>query len=139
MSELFYLTAIPPEAQIHRGQIRYEYRIACQFSRKHCNPPLWNNFHAHTFSVVLELAADRPETGLFGLDMCAIEQSLMDCAEALPEVLNDCPLCPHGTTEELCHYFAALALEPHIDLLSVAVSEAPERTTILRLRAGSSS
>jgi hypothetical protein len=139
MSELSYLTAISPEAQIHRGQIRYDYRIACQFIRKHCNPPLWNNFHEHTFSVVLELSANRPETGLFGLDMCAIERTLIHWAEALPEVLNDCLLCPHGTTEELCHYFASLVLEPHIDLLSVSVSEAPERMTILRFSTGSRS
>jgi 6-pyruvoyl-tetrahydropterin synthase len=137
MSELSYLTAISSEAQIHRGQIRYEYRIACHFTRKHCNPPLWNNLHEHTFSVVLELAANRPETGLFGLDMCVIEKSLIHWAEALPEVLNDCSQCPHGTTEELCHYFASLGLEPHIELLSVSVSEAPERTTILRLSTGS--
>lgn len=134
MSELSYLTAISPAAQINQGQIRYEYRISSQFSRQHCNPPLWNDLHVHTFTVVLELAANRPETGLFGLDMCAVEASLADWAGVLPEVLNDCPLCPHGTTEELCHYFASLALEPHIDLLSVSVSEALERTTILRLQ-----
>jgi hypothetical protein len=136
MSELSYLTAIQPETQIHKGQIRYEYRIATQFTRKHCNPPLWNNHHEHTFSVALELAANRPETGLFGLDMCEVERSLIAWAAVLPEVLNDCPRCPHGTTEELCHYFASLPLATHIELLRVSVSETQERTTILRLKLG---
>lgn len=127
-----YLTALSPHAQVNRGAIRYEYRIGVNFTRKHCNPPLWIDLHEHTFTVGLELSAIRPETGLFGLDMCAVEQTLGTWAEALPAVINDSRECPHGTTEELCHYFARIPLPGHIRLLSITVAEVPQRVTVLR-------
>jgi 6-pyruvoyl-tetrahydropterin synthase len=132
MIDTTYLRALSPGDQIHRGRIRYEYRIGAHFTRRHANPPLWTDLHEHTFHVTLELAAERPETGLYGLDMVALERRLNAWAEMLPPVLNDCPECPHGTTEELCHYFARLPLEDHAVLLSVAVAEVPERITVLR-------
>ncbi|UFP95264.1 hypothetical protein ISF26_03155 [Gloeobacter morelensis MG652769] len=133
MMQSAYLQAVPPEEQVHQGAIRYAYRIGARFRRRHANPPLWHDRHEHDFAVTLDLAAVRPSTGLYGLDMVALEQQLQQWVAALPEVLNDCPLCPHGTTEELCHYFATLALEPHVSLLAVSVAESPERVTILRL------
>ena len=127
-----YLSAVAPEAQVHKGSIAYEYRISAHFRRRHCNPPLWYDAHAHDFTVTLTLAASRPPTGLYGLDMIALERDLTAWTTALPEVLNECDRCPHGTTEELCHYFAELPLEAHVRLLSVSVAESPERITILR-------
>ncbi|AGY56563.1 hypothetical protein [Gloeobacter kilaueensis] len=128
-----YLTVVAPDRQVYPGTIRYEYRIAAGFRRRHANPPLWHDRHEHEFTVTLELAAFRPPTGLYGLDMVALEEQLKRWTAAIPPVLNDCPLCPHGTTEELCHYFASLPLESHVQLLAVSVAESPERVTILRL------
>lgn len=127
-------SAVPsPQASIYSTTTIYDYRISAAFTREHSNPPLCHQRHSHDFTVTLHLQAVRPVNGLYGLDMIAFETALQHLAAALPSIINDHPDCPHGTTEELCHYFSRLPLDAHIRLLTVAVGETPERVTILAL------
>ncbi|NJK38211.1 MAG: hypothetical protein HC835_15755 [Oscillatoriales cyanobacterium RM2_1_1] len=103
------------------------------FSRQHCNPPIWFDLHVHTFEVTLELKALCQPGDLYGLDMVEMENCLALWIDQLPEVINQHSACPHGTTEELCLYFAQISLEPHVQLLKVSVSETPNRITTLNL------
>ena len=48
--------------------------------------------------------------------MVEMEQRLQEWGERLPIIVNDCSLCPGGTTEELCCYFASIPLESHVKL-----------------------
>jgi 6-pyruvoyl-tetrahydropterin synthase len=129
-----YLTALSPHEQVNHGQILYEYQISTRIKRRHFNPPLWVDIHPHEYAITLHLSAARTESGLFGLDMIEVENALREWAELLPEIVNDCSLCPHGTTEEMCHYFTRLPLAEHITLTAVSIAESPERVTLLRLR-----
>ncbi|MBD1995194.1 hypothetical protein H6G00_00940 [Leptolyngbya sp. FACHB-541] len=99
--------------------------------RKHCNPPIWTDTHFHNFQITLHLQAVRGVSAMYGIDMIEVEMLLKAWAEALPEVVNEHPLCIGGTTEDLCLYFARIELDPHIQLLRVDVAETPERITSL--------
>lgn len=72
-------------------------------------------------------------TDLYGLDMVEVQRILVHFAESLPEVINDSPHIPLGTTEQLCLYFLGLKtlLDPHISIVSVSVSEETGRVTTL--------
>lgn len=107
----------------------FHYRISYSFRRKHFNPPIWLDAHEHEFEVRLHLQAVRSPSSLYGLDMVEVESLLKFFAEALPEVVNDHPAMPGGTTEEMCEYFAAIELDPHIQVLQVDVSEVSQRVT----------
>lgn len=63
--------------------------------------------------------------------MIEAEKLLNQWANAIPEVVNELPTCPGGTTEEMCLYFAQIPMADHIQITSVSVSETPERVTIL--------
>ncbi|MDY7020472.1 MAG: hypothetical protein SWJ54_03795 [Cyanobacteriota bacterium] len=128
-----YQGIIPLERQIHHQSITFDYTIKTTLSRQHCNPPIWTDFHFHTFEIILELAATCQPGDLYGLDMVEMENKLYLWAEKLPEKINEHPLCPHGTTEEMCLYFAQIKLEPHVKLLRVSVSETANRVTTLKL------
>lgn len=69
---------------------------------------------------------------MYGVDMIEAEKILNKWVENIPEIVNDLPMCPGGTTEEMCLYFAKLQMVNHIPIISVSVSETPERVTILR-------
>lgn len=101
--------------------------------RQHCNPPIWTDYHFHSFEISLELSATCQPGDLYGLDIVEMESKLHLWGEQLPEKINEHPACPHGTTEEMCLYFAEIPLEPHVKLLGVSVSETPNRATTLRL------
>lgn len=128
-----YQGIIPPENQVRSQAATFNYTIKATLRRQHCNPPIWTDFHLHTFEIILELAATCQPGDLYGLDMVEMENQLYLWAEQLPEKINQHPLCPHGTTEEMCLYFARIPVEPHVKLLSVSVSETPNRVTTLRL------
>lgn len=128
-----YQGIIPLEKQVHHQPITFNYTIKATFFRQHCNPPIWTDFHYHTFEIILELAAICQPGDLYGLDMVEMENKLNLWAEKLPEKINEHPLCPHGTTEEMCFYFAQIPVEPHVKLLSVSISETPSRVTTLQL------
>jgi hypothetical protein len=128
-----YQGIISLENQVHHQPVTFNYTIKATLRRQHCNPPIWTNFHYHTFEIILELAAICQPGDLYGLDMVEMENKLYIWAEQLPEKINEHPLCPHGTTEEMCLYFAQIPVEPHVKLLSVSVSETSNRVTTLKL------
>ena len=111
--------------------VLFYYQIEQSFSRKHHNPPVWTQPHYHQFRVRLSLAAVKVPSNLYGLDMVEVEQMLRNHIEQLPDSINRHPDCPHGTTEELCAYFANIKLPEPIALTEVAVAECPERWTII--------
>lgn len=120
----------------HTPLTPYQYQISASTRRMHGNPPIWDDFHPHTFQVVAEIRADRLPRALYGLDMIEAERVLQVVLNALPATVNDHPLCPYGTTEELCSYVAQELqswLPAHAILLTVSVSETPERVCTLRL------
>ncbi|MGL5082228.1 MAG: 6-carboxytetrahydropterin synthase [Microcoleaceae cyanobacterium] len=124
---------IPPHQQHQQGAITFTYCIKGSFRRQHCNPPIWFDLHVHTFEVTLELQAICQPGDLYGLDMVEMENRLAFWIEQLPAVINQHPACPHGTTEEICLYFAQIPVDSHGQLLKVSVSETPNRITILKL------
>lgn len=109
----------------------YHYQIEAQFERQHHNPPVWTEPHTHNFQVRLYISAIKVPSNLYGLDMVEVEQILRNHIEQLPSSINDHPECPHGTTEELCAYFASIQLPTTVALTGVAVAECPERWTII--------
>lgn len=111
----------------------FDYDITYTLTRNHYNPPVGMDVHPHHFCITLELRAQRCPPSIYGLDMVYLETQLQQYANQLPDVVNDHPDIPTGTTEELCEYFARMPLEPHVELLAVSVAECPERITRLRL------
>lgn len=128
-----YLSALSATAQTAKHPVTFDYLIAASFNRQHYNPPFWLDEHPHDFQVQLHLQAIcRPED-LYGLDMVETQKGLQAWCDRLPERINDSPQCPLGTTEQLCLYFAQIPLHEHIKIVSVSVSETPERITKLCL------
>lgn len=124
------LSASPsPQSQ----PITFLYTIKTTLHRQHFNPPIWHDPHFHHFEITLELQATCYPGDLYGLDMVEVENQLQNWAEMLPHIINEHPLCPHGTTEEMCIYFAQIPLDSHIHILQVSVSETPNRVTTLPL------
>jgi 6-pyruvoyl-tetrahydropterin synthase len=119
--------------QTFKHPLAFDYRIAYQLTRLHYNPPIWLDSHPHRFSVELTLRAVCRSNDLYGLDMVEVQRILTHFAESLPEVINDSPHIPLGTTEQLCLYFFGLKalLDPHITIVSVSVSEECGRVTSL--------
>lgn len=129
-----YHNTLPIEPDSYREALTFNYTIKVKFHRQHCNPPLWTDLHFHTFEVTLELEAVCQPRDLYGLDMVEVENQLYLWAEQLPEIVNEHPLCPHGTTEEMCLYFTKIPVDSHIKILSASVSETPNRVTTLKLQ-----
>ena len=113
--------------------IFFDYSIQYTLTRSHSNPPVSLNIHPHDFCITLELRAERQPPDIYGLDMIRVERQLQTYANQLPDVVNDHPDIPAGTTEQLCEFFSRIPLESHIQLVSVSVAECPERVTRLKL------
>ncbi|MGF1491081.1 MAG: hypothetical protein ACFBSC_01230 [Microcoleaceae cyanobacterium] len=128
-----YRDILPAHEQRQQTPTTFTYKISTGFRRQHCNPPLWFDLHFHDFVVTLVLKAICRPGDLYGIDMVDMENRLQAWSKQLPDVVNQHPDCPHGTTEELCSYFAQIPLESHVCLLSVSVSESTHRTTTLTL------
>ncbi len=128
-----YRNILPNQASAQSQPITFLYTIKTTLHRQHFNPPIWHNPHFHDFEITLELEAICYPGDLYGLDMVEVENQLKNWAEILPDLINDHPLCPHGTTEEMCVYFAQIPLDSQIKILQVSVSETPNRVTTLPL------
>lgn len=128
-----YQNIVPVTAQVYHQSLTFNYQIKTTITRKHFNPPLWTDAHSHDFEVALELEAVCHPEDLYGLDMVEMENRLRIWAEQLPDIVNNHPLCPKGTTEELCLYFSRIPMDDHIKLMSVSVAETPNRATIFNL------
>lgn len=128
-----YRNVISLNDQVYQEPLIFTYQIRTILHRQHFNPPIWTDAHFHDFEITLELEAVRYPEDLYGLDMVEMENQLQRWAKQLPEIINDHPLCPHGTTEEMCVYFSRIPVDPHIKILQVSVSETPNRVTTLRL------
>ena len=124
---------LPSELQVIKQSLIFDYQIRAVLRRQHHNPPIWIENHWHDFQVTLHLRAQRNPSDMYGLDMVEMEQRLQEWGGRLPIIVNDCPLCPGGTTEELCCYFASIPLESHVTLIGVSVAENPERLTYLSI------
>ena len=111
----------------------FDYQIRATLRRKHHNPPIWMENHWHDFQITLHLRAQRNPSDMYGLDMVDMEQRLQEWGERLPIMVNDFPLCPGGTTEELCSYFASIPLDSDVTLIGVSVAENSERLTYLSI------
>ena len=111
----------------------FDYQIRATLRRKHHNPPIWMENHWHDFQITLHLRAQRNPSDMYGLDMVDMEQRLQEWGERLPIIVNDFPLCPGGTTEELCCYFASIPLDSDVTLIGVYVAENSERLTYLSI------
>ena len=120
---------IQPDAQ----PITFAYTIKANVRRQHTNPPIWHHLHYHQFEICLDLEATCHPGDLYGLDMVEVENQLHLWAEELPDVINEHPQCPYGTTEEMCLYFAKIPLDSAIQIIQVSVSETPNRVTSLKL------
>jgi len=125
----YQLTKLAPR----RSPTVFHYQISANLRRQHSNPPIWNDAHYHDFRVTLHLRAVRGVCSMYGVDMIEQENLLKFFCDALPDVVNDHPLCGGGTTEDLCQYFATMQFDPHIDLVQVDVAETGDRITSLRL------
>ncbi len=121
-------------AQTFKHPLVFDYRIGCQLLRRHYNPPVWLDSHPHRFSIEVTLRAVCHPCDLYGVDMVEAQRLLTHFAESLPEVINDSPYVPLGTTEQLCLYFFGLKtlLDRHIKIVEVSVSEETGRITSLR-------
>ncbi|MGB3535640.1 MAG: 6-carboxytetrahydropterin synthase [Microcoleaceae cyanobacterium] len=128
-----YRNILQTSASAQSEAITFLYTIKTTLCRQHFNPPIWQNPHFHDFEITLELLATCNPGDLYGLDMVEVENQLKNRAEMLPDLINEHPLCPHGTTEEMCLYFAQISLDSQIKILQVSVSETPNRVTTLPL------
>lgn len=126
-----YRNLLQNSASSSAQTITFLYTIKTSICRQHFNPPIWHDAHFHQFEITLELEATCYPADLYGLDMVEVENQLQNWAELLPEVVNEHPLCPHGSTEEMCIYFAQIPLDPHIKIRQVSVSENANRVTTL--------
>ncbi|MEM9216200.1 MAG: 6-carboxytetrahydropterin synthase [Cyanobacteria bacterium P01_F01_bin.150] len=113
----------------------FDYDIRYTLTRQHYNPPVSprEEIHFHDFEITLELRAQRQPPSIYGLDMVNVANQLKAYADQIPLLVNDHPDIPTGTTEQMCEYFVHIPLDSHIQLLSVSVSECPERVTRLRI------
>lgn len=116
-----------------RSPTIFHYQISAKLRRQHFNPPIWTDSHYHDFRVTLHLRAVRGVSAIYGVDMVEQENLLKFFCDALPDVVNDHPLCSGGTTENLCEYFATMQFDPHIELLQVDIAETRDRITSLQL------
>ena len=128
-----YRNIVGVNEQIYRESLTFNYTIKTTLHRQHFNPPIWKDCHFHDFEISLELQAVRHPEDLYGLDMVEMENQLQVWAKQLPEIVNDHPLCPHGTTEEMCLYFSRIPIDNHIQIMRVSVSETPNRVTTLEV------
>ncbi|MEL6853484.1 MAG: 6-carboxytetrahydropterin synthase [Cyanobacteria bacterium J06607_13] len=116
--------------EMHDQPASFDYEISVDFSRTHCNPPVWHDVHPHDYRVTLVITSTRRPEDLYGLDMVEAERLLRAYVDELPECINDHPGTRDGTTEALCLYFAGRPLsDPLARLVSVSVAETPERVT----------
>lgn len=130
-STIPYHNIVEVNEQVYREPLTFNYTIKTTLHRQHFNPPIWWDCHFHNFEISLELQAVRQPEDLYGLDMVEMENQLQVWAKQLPEIINDHPLCPHGTTEEMCLYISQIPIDSHIQILRVSVSETPNRVTTL--------
>lgn len=128
-----YRNILPASTAEGSQPVTFLYMIKTSLNRQHYNPPIWHEPHFHLFEITLELEAVCYPEDLYGLDMVEVENQLKNWAELLPEIINEHPICSHGTTEQMCVYFAQIPLDPHIKLRQVSVSETPNRVTTLPL------
>lgn len=128
-----YLSVIAPDAQANRRELTFEYKIRYQLRRQHFNPPLFQQSHVHVFGIEITFQAVCGAADLYGIDIIEHENKLQNWAERLPSIINEFPLLPIGTTEDMCWYFSQIPTEERVKVLAVAIDETPERTTILRV------
>lgn len=128
-----YRNIISKDDQVYQEALIFTYQIKTTLHRQHFNPPIWTDAHFHDFEITLELEAVRYPEDLYGLDMVEMENLLQLWAKQLPPIINNHPLCPHGTTEEMCLYFSRIPVDHPIKIIQVSVSETPNRVTTLRL------
>lgn len=128
-----YRNILSVPIQVDSQPVTFSYTIKATLRRQHTNPPIWHHLHYHQFEVILDLEATCHPGDLYGLDMVEVENQLHLWAEELPDLINEHPLCPYGTTEEMCLYFSKIPLDPGIKIIQVSVSETPNRVTTLKL------
>ncbi len=111
--------------------------MSVDFTREHCNPPIWTDYHSHDFRLVVELSSLCFEGDLYGVDMIEVEELIKQIISKIPTKINELKECPNGTTEQLCKYFANKIKfsDRCIKIKSISVSETPNRVTKLCLKA----
>lgn len=136
-----YRQIIATNSQIYRRFIDwlfpqyFAYVVSVDFTRKHCNPPIWTDYHSHDFRLVVELSSPCKKGDLYGVDMIEAEETIRQITGEIPLKINDLEECPNGTTEQLCKYFANKIQfsDRRIKIISISVSETPNRITKLCL------
>ena len=99
--------------------------------RLHANPPIWNEFHAHNFSAMIELVSIVQPEDMYGVDMVEAENALKAIVNDFPQPIN--LLIPAGTTEAIAQFILdRFSLpDPKIKVVWVGVGETLNRLTIL--------
>ena len=128
-----YLSALNTGSQNDWDALKFDYIISENFTRNHSNPPLWVHAHAHDFRVEIFLQSTCCKDDLYGLDMVDCSRMLREYIELIPTSINDHPMCPNGTTEQMCYLFSKFLVDSHVTITQVRVSETPDRFTCLRL------